>query len=1171
MLNQVSQVSRYLLYIFLLSLLSSTLCNGEYANGLQNGDPSIIIVDQGITSGRADVNSQQTVWVKALYAYSNGTTILADDATGLCLYLNNIPMTWNPENVRWQSLVSSFGIGKQIYVVTRVTDRLFGITNIKRVLSLSFDGLDDYVEINGVNLSDKVSSLTIVMWIKLLAPLENQSKYAGLFDAKNGIRAYIGSPGGFLCLGVGEGENSSALYTLPLSWEVDKWYFLAFVVNETSLGIYRDGDLVGSKKIPSNQYCRNLTRLWIGTQAFNFLRGAVQDFTMYSYGLSHREILLLFNDMHTVELRPTVNLSSWYNVSRNYQDRILIHGAAYSDGRPLQIRWDRMEVFSSGSSNYKVSPSSSVTVYFSLRYELDGLPFTDGNVTINNLTSSFSPLESRWEVNVTQLSETTKSYYISSITDNLFNITSFKRKAPEVIVSWDSNSSQLNPISTLSSVLFILMCVFLFQSFGDALFWLLGMSRKLTRRDPIETLAYRTISGMAVVMALFYWLSKIASEFTYGVYIFIAIFEVMYGYKVIKQAKNGPKKRLERVLYEAPLRRLPQIISLSAIFLQTFLISNTISGFVGSGNGDAANHSFLAMLTIKQGKVPISYFPYYDFILGVHTGPPLILAFLVTALNIPAYKIALLFSAAISPMMSLTVYCFVNSLFDNKWLASLSTIISAFYAIIVISPVGWGGIPYLLGFAAFNAAAAFLNLFTKETPSYSSCALMALLLSMTVWSHPASFLVFLFWIPGFWSVSHISHRYLANYMNAARKRTLRQYVEHLSIVLFLFVLFNIPFFSNLYAGMVTPNQNFPRDVARELDPKSLTATSRVTFINMLQFPLLFDLAKLANVFEGMGPFFYLAAFYIATVLVLFTDNRLSYLPKRNRDEILFLIFRSLPVYLFSIVILSYIKYEPLVTGFFPSGISVYLIVLTIRVFGYLAIPLIPLTAIVAFMLYKVVSTPFIGIRISLPIMGIEIGKDNLTKEDTNKTMTKKKKIRRLSPLIILFISALSLSTYSLIHIYPRALQTNYYRDNAKGQLDRYNVLTSDDLDIMSYIQEQVPHGTFLVNFMDGGEYLSTVTQRKTIFAPIEKVLLIKNYTLLLSILAENPSNPSALPLLREFNITYIYIGAKVGSWGETPYFDSKLFLESPFFSEVTNIGKAWVFEFNDPDKQSMAK
>lgn len=103
------------------------------------------------------VDSLQTVWLTAEYEYDSTTF---DDSKGI-VFLNNEPMIWSSQNLRWEHNVTSKDVGRQGYEVTSVDDTDFGLTKIYNPNS-TINILWDKIEISKIEFETDMLGVTSI-------------------------------------------------------------------------------------------------------------------------------------------------------------------------------------------------------------------------------------------------------------------------------------------------------------------------------------------------------------------------------------------------------------------------------------------------------------------------------------------------------------------------------------------------------------------------------------------------------------------------------------------------------------------------------------------------------------------------------------------------------------------------------------------------------------------------------------------------------------------------------------------------------------------------------------------------------------------------------------------------------------------------------------------------
>jgi hypothetical protein len=126
----------------------------------------------------------------------------------------------------------------------------------------------------------------------------------------------------------------------------------------------------------------------------------------------------------------------------------------------------------------------------------------------------------------------------------------------------------------------------------------------------------------------------------------------------------------------------------------------------------------------------------------------------------------------------------------------------------------------------------------------------------------------------------------------------------------------------------------------------------------------------------------------------------------------------------------------------------------------------------------------------------------------------------------------------------------------------FSVTTEQDFQLLLWIKENLNvDATILVNTFQSGTFIPSVANRKIIFPPSAESSSI-SYQRLATMLENNVLNTTAFDLMKQFNITHIYVGAGVSSWDDwIHWWNPKLFLGNPNFNLVKNFGEAYLFNF----------
>jgi hypothetical protein len=183
-----------------------------------------------------------------------------------------------------------FNDGSGLYAIDssgyNITGRLMNGPSWTTQGELSFDGNDDAVEINTVNMN--VNSGTIALWVKPTGFSENKRHYLfgqGTQATNNMIQLFCNDSG---TLGVGLGNNAST-NTNICTLNTQEWYHIALTWSGTAYAVFVDGNKTsgtfsGISTNPPYAYIGNNSQL---SEAFY---GLIDEVRLYNRALSVNEI-----------------------------------------------------------------------------------------------------------------------------------------------------------------------------------------------------------------------------------------------------------------------------------------------------------------------------------------------------------------------------------------------------------------------------------------------------------------------------------------------------------------------------------------------------------------------------------------------------------------------------------------------------------------------------------------------------------------------------------------------------------------------------------------------------------------------------------------------------------------------------------------------------------------
>jgi hypothetical protein len=143
----------------------------------------------------------------------------------------------------------------------------------------------------------------------------------------------------------------------------------------------------------------------------------------------------------------------------------------------------------------------------------------------------------------------------------------------------------------------------------------------------------------------------------------------------------------------------------------------------------------------------------------------------------------------------------------------------------------------------------------------------------------------------------------------------------------------------------------------------------------------------------------------------------------------------------------------------------------------------------------------------------------------------------------------------------------------KGQVSYFDAMTSDDLELIQWMQENIPNNsTVLVHRFDGGVYLAPLVGYRTIFVPL---ITLSNappdYRELVDSIASGELTPEIYEKLQEYGFEYLFIGSHISPHGADlnwPQWKPEAIQGNPNFKLIKSVGASCLFEINVSDPYS---
>lgn len=150
---------------------------------------------------------------------------------------------------------------------------------------------------------------------------------------------------------------------------------------------------------------------------------------------------------------------------------------------------------------------------------------------------------------------------------------------------------------------------------------------------------------------------------------------------------------------------------------------------------------------------------------------------------------------------------------------------------------------------------------------------------------------------------------------------------------------------------------------------------------------------------------------------------------------------------------------------------------------------------------------------------------------------------------------------------------------ARLGLNEFDVLTDDDINLQLWMKQNLDDSSvILVSWGDAGQYVPIISEKKVIFEFVSNLDTCpltrehsQKYRDLLRILEISPDNPVVLELLRYFNITHVYVGAKEATRFRSPstskvnfpeytVLNASLLNNAGHYKLIRRVGNAWLFK-----------
>lgn len=699
-------------------------------------------------------------------------------------------------------------------------------------------------------------------------------------------------------------------------------------------------------------------------------------------------------------------------------------------------------------------------------------------------------------------------------------------------------------ISLFDSIAFSILSLLLLYIIGLSFFWFICTIGK--RSDPFSScdiyqkINYRIMFGMSFAVLFLMVFSVFSfSFFTKS----LLLLMIGLGLSTISYTTKKLRYNVFRIKSLKRISTCSLICNftiLIIVFVTLFLSGKLIVGFYGSTNDDGALHTFMVRVILDNPNALLSHStqPYAEFIQTYPSATWALSAFFVTILNVPIQKIVIMFSAVLPSLIALSFYSNIESIFKNRILSILGAFLSAFLTLnLSWGPLSWAGLPLLLSLYISNSSMGLIfTIFKKEHVDWLDASLVGLIFFTAIQTYPVAFLYTFLWFSLLTAMKLFEKIHRGINCIEFRSSIFQRKNLTLFTAFLIPFMFNMPYIYIVYNHSNPSLQNYPADVRFD----ELTAGQNLQFElgrQLISFNWLFDILALSDFFAKFGKILYFTPYSLLLIPALYFASiskasiRRAFPRKVVRDLSL--------IYVFFLSIMGYLTFSTsLQTGVFFWFFN------PTRIWHHIFILGVILTSVILFFAGYCIYAVF----------------NLLSRNDIWKGASNPKKVHlaRATLLLLLFL-ILGFASVS----YFAESKENY--NEIIFFLNKFNVLQYDDILLMSWIKENTSNDAIiLVTVGDSGQYLTAVSQRKTIYS-YDPRLYSEKYQYLVTQLSSDPSNPYVVPLLLDYNISYVYIGSKALTYSlEDPFrahFNATKFLNTPYFKLVKRIGDAWLFRF----------
>ena len=209
--------------------------------------------------------------------------------------------------------------------------------------SLSFDGVDDRVEIPSINLA---SEFTISTWVKVNSSMSSfgdiisVGTYGGAISVYTDLNENSEFPFPYMKYNLNQSNSSNGWYDgINVSIEFDRWYYVVGTYKDDTAKMYLDGQLIGQENMPDvniNYPIWLADRNFSSSYSYN-LDGFMDEVGIWDEELSQEEIQ---SYMSTPPTESESGLVGYWNFNEGTGTTLTDLSGNGNDGTIVGATWD---------------------------------------------------------------------------------------------------------------------------------------------------------------------------------------------------------------------------------------------------------------------------------------------------------------------------------------------------------------------------------------------------------------------------------------------------------------------------------------------------------------------------------------------------------------------------------------------------------------------------------------------------------------------------------------------------------------------------------------------------------------------------------------------------------------------------------------------------------------